>query len=150
MSLSASNYSEIKMALKEALIELIDERRDLVQDLLREVFEENNVANSPLSSVPNIPTATSDRDTDADGLEAIVDSEISTFRKLHPTLLQKHKGEFVAIHQNELVDHDTDKSALYQRIQARYPNRFVLLRYVEDAPDRELYMRSTRYAIKSS
>lgn len=149
MSLSASNYTEIKSALKEALIELIDERRDLVRELLREVSEENK-SNPLVVPESSIPTINVENDAANDELEAIINSEITTFHELHPTLLQEHKGEFVALYQNKLVDHDADKSALYQRIMAQYPNQFVLLRYVEDSPERELHLRSTRYSIKSS
>jgi hypothetical protein len=32
----------------------------------------------------------------------------------------RYEGEFVAIHEQKVVDHDKDESALYRRIRARY------------------------------
>ena len=32
----------------------------------------------------------------------------------------RYEGEFVAIHEQEIVDHDTDERALYRRIRIRY------------------------------
>ncbi|MCK5750769.1 MAG: hypothetical protein KAH44_31420 [Oricola sp.] len=78
-------------------------------------------------------------------MEKVIESEISAFHRLHPTLLEHYPGEFVAIYDQQLVDHDPQKLALYQRIQERYPEQFVLLRRVEKEPERELLFHSTRY-----
>lgn len=74
-----------------------------------------------------------------------IDREKNAYKKMHPTLLKKYEGEYVAIYEQKLVDHDADKLALYQRIDKKYPDQFVLMRPVEKNPEREIYFRSTRF-----
>ncbi len=77
------------------------------------------------------------------GREAML-REIEAFRVLHPILRRDHLGEFVAIHQGQLVDHDPDPVLLLGRIRHHYPGQTVLRRRVEDAPDVTLRFRSPR------
>ena len=51
----------------------------------------------------------------------------------------------VAIHGGRLVDHDTDYGALFERIDDRFPDRFVWLTMVEDEPIGTLTFRSPRF-----
>ena len=74
-----------------------------------------------------------------------IDAEANAFLELHPTLLQNYRGHYVAIYQGQLVDHDTNKLALYARIEAKYPDDFVLMRRVEEQPEREIHFRSPRH-----
>ena len=41
-------------------------------------------------------------------------------------------GQYIALHQGKLVDHDTDGCALSLRIYQSYPNQFVLICQVEE------------------
>ena len=77
------------------------------------------------------------------GREAML-REIEAFRNLHSALRRDPLGEFVAIHQGQLVDHDPDPVALLGRIRHDYPGQAVLRRKVEDAPDVTLRFRSPR------
>lgn len=72
-------------------------------------------------------------------------AEVAAFRRLHPELLENYPNQYVAMYQGQLVDHDADKLALYRRIEAAYPNDFVLMRPVLEQPEREFYLRSPRY-----
>lgn len=74
-----------------------------------------------------------------------MDREVAAFRQLHVSLLKHYRGEYVAIHQGQLVDHDSDKVALLERIEKTYPDEFVLIRPVQEQPEREFYFRSPRY-----
>ena len=145
MSTSAANNAQMKAALKEALIELFEERRDLFYALFKEVIEEVGLADEAASvRNPRSPTLPDNE------LEQIVDAEIAAYHRLHPTLLAEYAGEFVAIAEEKLVDHDVDKLALYRRIQTRYPEQFVLVRRVDRAPEPELHVRSPRYHISTT
>lgn len=64
-----------------------------------------------------------------------VERERAAYRRLHPTLHDRYRGQFVAIHGQQLVDHDADKMALVARIDERYPDRFVLIRRVQTDPE---------------
>jgi len=70
--------------------------------------------------------------------------EVAAFRAMYSTLRRDHFGEYVAIYQGQLVDHDADPIALLGRIRRDYLGRIVLRRKVEDAPDVTLRFRSPR------
>jgi len=141
MSISAIGYSDMKSALKDALIELFQERRDIFHDIFREIIEEVGL----VEKADPITESLVD-----DEFEQNVATEIDAFHTLHPALLEQYPGEFVAIHKQQLIDHDIDKLALYQRIHETYPEQFVLMRRVEEEPERELQLRSTRFFIQPS
>ncbi len=61
--------------------------------------------------------------------------EIEAFRNLHPQLIRQYPGEYVAVYQGQVVDHDSDPVALLKRINQKYPDKVVLRRKVERDPD---------------
>ena len=78
--------------------------------------------------------------------DAAVRREMEAYVALHPTLKSDYYGQHVAILDGRLLDHDYDPAALYQRVSARYPDRFVWLTVVEDEPLTTLAFRSPRIA----
>ncbi len=76
--------------------------------------------------------------------EAAITREMEAYVALHPLLKADYLGQYVAILDGQLVDHDGDPSALYQRIVARYGDRFVWLTAVEEEPLTTLVFRSPR------
>jgi len=70
--------------------------------------------------------------------------EITAFRSMHGDLKKTYGGEHVAIYQGKLVDHDSDLDQLHRRIEARFPDHFVLIRPIGETPDREFFFRSPR------
>ncbi len=74
-----------------------------------------------------------------------VERERQAYLSLHEQLKEKYPGEYVAIYQGKLVDHDADGVALSSRINKKYPHDFVLMRKVEPEPERILYFRSPRF-----
>jgi len=70
--------------------------------------------------------------------------EADAFRRLHPELLATVPGQYVAIHNGELVDHDTDQLALLERIQSHYPRLPVLIRAVQPEAEQTIIVRSPR------
>ena len=69
-------------------------------------------------------------------------SEMQAFLVMHADLLVRFPGEFVAIYQGKLIDHDVDQLALYQRTQQRHPNRPVLIKPVQEHPEEVYSFRS--------
>jgi hypothetical protein len=63
------------------------------------------------------------------------DREIEAFQQMHSDLLVRFAGEYVAIFEAELVDHDADLAALLERVEQRYPDDFVLIRPVRQEPE---------------
>ncbi len=43
--------------------------------------------------------------------------ETQAFIRMHADLLGKYPGDYVAIYQGKLIDHDHDQLALYQRVR---------------------------------
>ena len=76
--------------------------------------------------------------------EAAMAEEISAYEAMHSHLLATHAGQFVALFQGHLIDHDPDETALIRRLDAAYPAKVVLVRRVEPLPERELRIRSPR------
>ncbi len=72
------------------------------------------------------------------------EQEIAAFHALHSRLRKEFPGQYVAIKDGKLVDHDPDRLSLFARIDEKYPDAFVLMRPVEERVDREFYFRSPR------
>jgi hypothetical protein len=75
-----------------------------------------------------------------------LEREKAAYLGLHPQLQDQYAGQYVAIHDGQLVDHDTDYGALFERVDDRFPDRFVWMTRVEDQPVRTIVVRSPRFA----
>ncbi len=73
-----------------------------------------------------------------------LEQEAVHFRRLHKRLLAEMPGEYVAIYQGDLVDHDPDMLALLQRIEERYPEEPVLIRQVGEVIEPVIHVFSPR------
>ena len=70
--------------------------------------------------------------------------EEAAYRAMHSELFKKYAGQYVAVHNGELVDVDRDELALAARVNARFPNQIILLKQVQLSPMREVHYRSVR------
>jgi len=70
--------------------------------------------------------------------------ESEAFRKLHPDLLTKYKGQYVAIHNGQVVGYNQDARELYLQMRKQYGHIAVLIRLVSDRVEQELVFRSPR------
>lgn len=70
--------------------------------------------------------------------------EKAAFQAMHPELLQRYNGQYVAIHQGQVIDHDADQLMLVRRIDEKYPDQIVLIKQVTPRPREELNFRSPR------
>ena len=73
-----------------------------------------------------------------------IKAEAEAFRSMHAELAEKYVGQYVAIHDGNVVDYDEDFQALHSRIRQRFGRQPVLLRRVEAEPKRVLVFRSPR------
>jgi len=64
---------------------------------------------------------------------------------MHAELVAKYLGQYVAIHNDQVVDHDESFQPLHARIRHRFGRQPVLLRLVEAEPKRVLVFRSPRF-----
>lgn len=73
-----------------------------------------------------------------------IKAEAEAFQAMHADLVQNYLGQYVAICKGQLVDHDPDFQSLHSRIRKRFGRQPVLLRLVENKPERTLLFRSPR------
>jgi hypothetical protein len=78
--------------------------------------------------------------------DTAVAREEAAFHRLHPELWLKYPGEYVAIYNEEMIDHDPDQIALYLRVKAHHPDQFVWIAPVRAQVEEEYVMRSPRLA----
>lgn len=71
-----------------------------------------------------------------------IQDEIRAYIGLHAKLIEKYLGEWVAIYEHQLVDHDPETINLYRRVRAKYGNAPVLIRQVEPEPDPIIWVRT--------
>lgn len=71
---------------------------------------------------------------DLSEFDEALEREKMAYIAMHPMLWEKYPGQHVAIHNEELVDHDSDLDALWERIDARYPDEFVWVATVKEQP----------------
>jgi predicted transcriptional regulator len=72
-------------------------------------------------------------------------TETQAFEQQRASLLRQYRGEYVAIHEGRVIDHDPDLRTLHLRVFARLRHTPVLLKKVTEEPDRELVFRSPRF-----
>jgi hypothetical protein len=75
--------------------------------------------------------------------EAIHD-ETEAFWAMHEQLRGQYVGQYVAIYQGSVIDHDDDVSRLERRTRERFGPLPVLIAPVDPAPPRELRWRGGR------
>lgn len=63
---------------------------------------------------------------------AKIDWEIVAFVQQHETLKQKYFGQFVAMHDGQVIDADEDFESLFLRVQDKLPDTPVLFRLVSE------------------
>lgn len=71
-----------------------------------------------------------------------LDQEIAAYEELHGQLLKTYPGQWVAIHNQGVVDHDQDGSMLYQRMRSVYGRTSVLIRQIKAYPVDEIWVRT--------
>ena len=72
-------------------------------------------------------------------------AETEAFERQRKSLLAAYPGEYVAIHEGNMIDHDPDLRTLHLRVFARLGHAPVLLKRVIEQPERELVFRSPRF-----
>jgi hypothetical protein len=71
--------------------------------------------------------------------------EAEAYQRLHPELVKERMGEYVAIYEGKVVDHDINEDLLLQRRRRNYQGKVVLIRRVESEATSELRLRSPRF-----
>jgi hypothetical protein len=86
-----------------------------------------------------------DDEPDVNDEDRGVEREMQAYITLHPMLKEKYLGQHVAVYGGQLIDMDEDFAALYERIEAQYPDEFIWLTTVEEEAMPTLVFRSPRF-----
>jgi hypothetical protein len=70
--------------------------------------------------------------------------EVAAFEAMHSVLWIQYPQQYLAIYQGKVIDHDENKAALLERIEATHPNEVVLIRQVLAEPQGVLRYHSPR------
>lgn len=73
-----------------------------------------------------------------------IHKETKAFWAMQLDLMSRYAGEFVAMHQGQVVDHDPDVVRLERRVAEQYGETAVLIAPVNRAPRRDLSTVSFR------
>jgi hypothetical protein len=76
--------------------------------------------------------------------EAKIEAEKQSFLAQHAQLKEMYLNKFIAMHHGQVIDQDENFENLHHRIRQKYGRQAILLRRVEEEPDRPLVMRSPR------
>ena len=73
-----------------------------------------------------------------------IEAETEAFEQ-QKNALTKYDGEYVAIHNGQIVDHDSDLRTLHLRIFEQFGHKPVLLKQVISKPEHDLTFRNPRF-----
>lgn len=74
-----------------------------------------------------------------------MEAEQQAYESHRETILADYEGEYVAVHEGQVVDHDRNEIELVRRIITRFPAGVVHIRLVTQEPEPELRFRSPRF-----
>jgi hypothetical protein len=70
--------------------------------------------------------------------EQKLEAEVQAFERMHPQLVKQYLGQFVAVHEGQIVDADVDFETLFLRLEKYLRDVPVLIRQVSAEPILEL------------
>jgi hypothetical protein len=76
--------------------------------------------------------------------ERKIEREETHYLAQHPQLLANYAGQYIAMHQGQVIDVDSDELALFLRIRQRYPMVGILIKHVTEAAEEIWTIRSPR------
>lgn len=73
-----------------------------------------------------------------------IEREQRHYEAQHAELLALYHGQYIAMHDGKVVDHDSDRVALRRRIRDRYGAIAILITPVEEEPLQTIMVRSPK------
>ncbi|MFN8490633.1 MAG: DUF5678 domain-containing protein [Caldilineaceae bacterium] len=97
---------------------------------------EQYVANEPM------PTEVADKAADEEGQK--IEQEQKFYEMQHPILLKTYKGQYIAMHEGKVIDHDADRIALRRRIRSAFGRTAILITPVLEESIQTIWVLSPR------
>lgn len=79
-----------------------------------------------------------------------ISDESEIYRRRHAELKGRYLGQYIAMHNGQVVDHDPDFRTLRRRVRQRFQRTPVMITKVEDVADRTLVRHAFRMEMPSS
>jgi hypothetical protein len=73
-----------------------------------------------------------------------IEREQQAYEAQHRALLAHYAGQYIAMHEGQVVDHDVDRVALSRRIRQHYGETAVLIKQVREESRLTIRVRSPR------
>jgi len=77
-----------------------------------------------------------------------IDREMQAYIHQHEQLLTNYRGQYIAMLNGKVIDHDADEVALSRRVHAQYGKQTILLTPVLPEPIQTIFMRSPRMVME--
>lgn len=122
--------TEVTLAIPDFILDQAQEDADATHKPLEQVLIEALAESYPL--IPAHPQR-----------EKML-QEVNAYESLHTELVENYLGNYVAIHQGQVVDNDSDSEEIIIRIGERYPDEAILIRKVQKTLPPEIRIRSPR------
>lgn len=71
-------------------------------------------------------------------------AESRIYRETHAEIKTEYLGQYIAMRDGKIIDHDTEFQSLHKRIRERFGRLPVLITKVEEEPERVLMRRGFR------
>lgn len=79
-----------------------------------------------------------------------ISEESEIYRQRHPELRDQYQGQYIAMHNGQVVDYDTDFKSLRQRVRQRFGRTPVLMTLVKSSAEWILVRHGFRTETDSS
>ena len=141
-TMTAQVILELPKELYDRVQRLAHDRQQPIPELIADVLDlvEENGFVDEFSS-----TALSGDVDDWSEPDEAVEREMQAYLAMAPQLKKQFLGKYVAIHGGKLIDIDDNFEALYERIDAKFPDQFVWLTSVEEEAIPTIVVRSPHF-----
>lgn len=71
-------------------------------------------------------------------------AEMDRFRVNHRELVAEFNGEYIGLHNGEVLDHDVDGGLLHKRLRQKHGSLPILIVQVSESPEQEFTVRNPK------
>lgn len=128
LSLSETTYTTLRQAAERRSQPL----EDVVEDALYAFLQPSTFSEAGAGNDSSAPAS--------DWRRAKIHVEAETWRSLLPAVRRSYGDNFVAVHNGQVVDHDSDHLTLYRRIRASFGDVPVLITPASASSPREFQL----------
>jgi hypothetical protein len=130
LSLKSSTYTALKQQAQQ--------RNQSIEEIIEAAVTTFLSASIPAAAASESPAATSAK------RRAKIHTEAEAWRAMPEVERSQYRGQFVAVHQGQVIDHDPDRLQLYRRVREQLGNIPVLITPARESHPREFQILSPR------